>query len=356
MAELEVTVHSSIDGVNRNQWNNLVRQSEHGTVFHRHEWLEVVEREFDCEPLHAVVTKGGNPVAVFPNFLYDIPLGELSPRLDAVAPHVPLRRLASIEPGYGGPIVATSTEECLDLLFDAIDERVGRGTVYHAVKMYDPSTVRYAKYLVKRGFAPVLLSCRFVVDLDSGWDQIEGGMHKTRRYALRSGRENSVEVEPRQLDAIDLEETYESYRKNMRRVDGDSHPETFFEALATDLADRTVAFEATVDDETVGRFVHLVNEEQSSLLYYLSAIGDESHFEYNPSELLHGAAMQWGMDNGVETYDFGATGADFRDGIFQYKEKYGGQTRPILTWRRGVSTLPWLGFKAGSRLYQKNRY
>lgn len=355
-AELEATVHATIDDVGRNQWNNLVGQSDRGTVFHRHEWLSAVERELDREPVHVVVSKGGNPVAVFPNFVDRIDVGGADGVLGSVVERARLRRLVSTDPGYGGPVVTTNTEECLDLLFEGVDGHTGGRTVYHSVKTYDTDAVRYAKYLAKRGFSPSLLTCRFVVDLEVEWDRIESGMHKTRRHALRSGRDMDVEVEPRPLADVDLDETYEAYRKNMERVDGDPFPRSFFRALAEDLPDRTMAFTATVDGEVVGRLIHLENEEQSSLLYYASAIGDEANYEYNPSELLHERAMRWGMEHGFRTYDFGATGADFTDGLFRYKERYGGELHPVLHWQRGTSKLLWLGFRAGTRLYQKNRY
>lgn len=354
--DLEASVHGSIEAVDRNQWNNLVGQSDRGTVFHRYEWLSAVERELDREAVHVVVEKDGNPVAVFPNFVDGLDLGGASGVLESVVERAPLRRLVSIDPGFGGPVVTTDTAECLDLLFDELDGHASSRTVFHSIKTYDTAAVRYGKYLAKRGFSPSLLSCRFVVDLADGWDRIEEGMHKSRRQALRSGRETAVEVDARPLAEVDLEETYDAYRRNMERVGGDPFPRPFFQALTEDLPERTMAFTATVDGDVVGQLIHLVNEEQSSLVYYASAIGDEANYEYNPSELLHERAMRWGMEEGFETYDFGTTGADFSDGLFRYKERYGGELLPVLHWRRGTSTLLWLGFRASTRLYQKNKY
>lgn len=355
-SDLEATVHASIGEVNRNQWNNLIDQSDHGTVFHRYEWLAIVERELDREPVHVVVSKKGNPVAVLPNFVDEIDPGEFAGVLDSVLERVPLRRLVSTEPGYGGPVVTTDTEACLDLLFDGLDDRRDGRTVFQTIKTYDTGTLRYAKYLAKKGFSPELLSCRFVVDLETDWDRIERGMHKTRRHALRSGLDNDVEVTRRSLADVDVDETYEAYRKNMRRVGGDRFPRSLFRALADEMPERSMAFTASVDGEVVGRFVHLLNEEQSSLVYYASAIDDESNFEYNPSELLHAEAMRCGMDNDCRTYDFGATGADFTDGLFRYKEKFGGELVPVVNWRRGTSTVLWAGYRAGERLYQRYAY
>jgi len=118
MSEIESRVYDSIDEANRNQWNNLVRQSGKGTVFHRYGWLRAVETGLGKEARHIMVSKGGNPVAVLPNFVDKIELGGINPALERAAERLPMERLVSTDPGYGGPIAGTDTSECLDILFE----------------------------------------------------------------------------------------------------------------------------------------------------------------------------------------------------------------------------------------------
>lgn len=356
MTELESETYDSIAETNRNQWNNLVRQSDHGTVYHRYGWLRAVEVGLDRDVWHLAVTKGGNPVAIMPNFLDEIDVGEYSSVLDSAARRASLRRLVSADPGYGGPLIQTNTDDCLDVMFETQAEELDGTTVYHSIRSTEPGHMRYGKYLAKRGFSPTLLSCRFLIDLDQDWEEIEAGMHKTRRHGLRNARDRGVEVEASPIDEVPLEETYRDYERNMERIDGTAFPRSFFAALVEHVPDRTVAFTATVDGEVLGRFVHLLDEEQSTMRYFLSAIGDEASYEYNVSEMLHASAMQWGKDDGFETYDFGATGAEFDDGLFRYKEKYGGEIVPILQWQRGTSKLVWPVYRLGRQIYQKVTY
>jgi predicted N-acyltransferase len=356
MTELVSHVHETIAEVNRNQWNNLVQQSDHGTVFHRYGWLQAIEDGLGRPVYHAVVSKNGNPVAVLPNSVDVIDVRDLYPPLGTAVERLPIERLVSTDPGYGGPLIQSNTDECLDALFGTLENALDRRILSFDMKICDTGQMRYSKYLAKRGFSPTLLSCRFVVDLENGLDGIEQEMHRTRHRELRRGRENDIDVEARTLDQVSVPEIYRDYRRNMQRIDGTVYPRPFFTALAEQFPERTMTFTATRDGEVIGRYLQLLDEEQSSLRYFFSAIGEKSSHEYNVSAVLHARAMQWGIEQGYSTYDFGATGADYADGLFKYKEKYGGEIVPILRWQRGMSPLGWPLYKLGRRAYQKIGY
>ena len=373
MSELETTVHRSIEEVNRNQWNNIVVHSETGSVFHRHEWLLAVERGLDHEPYHVVVRKNGNPVGLFPNFLTELDLPSLSAvgeqlSIDSIPESVwsaaddlswedspSIKRLVSITPGYGGPVLTTSEEAGMELVLDAVDD-IDDTVLNHTIKAKETAFVRYNKLLSKRGYEPVLLDCRFEVPLSADIEEIVDEMDKERRKALRDARERDHDVDVVDLDAETIPETYRRYLIDIDRVDGEPHPEAFFEAIAAELGDRATVFVATVDGEEVGRYVCLLDEECSTLHYFFSAIGDSDNFAANPAELLHVHAMEWAKERGYDYYDFGSTGSDFRDGTFRFKEKFSGRLIPTLQWERGSSRLLWPAYKLARNSYQRMVY
>ncbi|PSP27996.1 hypothetical protein BRC65_03460 [Halobacteriales archaeon QH_2_65_14] len=129
----------------------------------------------------------------------------------------------------------------------------------------------------------------------------------------------------------------------------------FYEALCDLLADRLKILTVVVDGQEVGQYLYLLDEEQSTLHYYLAGIGDEDYFEYNPSQLLHAHAIQWGQDSGFDYYDFGTTRADHANGLFRHKEGYGGELVPSIQWRKGFSRLGWPAFRTAQTLYRKTR-
>ncbi|MFD1647760.1 GNAT family N-acetyltransferase [Haloarchaeobius litoreus] len=351
--DLDVSVVDSVHEVNENQWNNLVEQADLGSVFHRHEWLALVEEYVpECRPLHVVVSKKGNPVGLLPNFAGPIYL----PTATRLGNRLPLREVVSVDPGFGGPVVSTSERDCLELLFDALDEETGMGTLYHAIRTNDLGYVRYGKWLAKRGYEPTLVNCRFRITLDEEWPEIKSSMQSGRRRALRQADEEGVEVVERSLDRSAATELYDDYVANVERVGGVPYERPFFEAMLTEFSDRVRVFSAVHDGERVGSYVNILDDEQETVHFYFSALPDEDCFSHHPSEVLHRRGIRWALDNGYRYYDFGATGAHFDETVFQYKSRYGGEAVPTLQWRKGHSRVGWPAFKLGRNVYQKATY
>lgn len=348
---LQSDVVDTISAVDENQWNNVVSQSGRRSVFHRAEWQRAIEEGLPAEPRHALVSKNGNPVALLPTFArsLDVPVGgELARALGC-------RELVSTHPGYGGPLIVGDTSECLSSLLEAVRSASRPGTVHHTIRTDDPAYTQYGKSLVQSGFSPQIFGCRIQIDLGRGWTDVEAGMRKERRNALRQARERSHQIREEPLDNESLRGVYDNYLANMDRAGGDAFPFSFFTSLAEHVADRLMVSTAVVEDSDVGTFVFLLDDERSTVRYFFSAIGDEADYEYYPTELLHEHAMKWGIENGYDYYDFGETPADFSNGQFRYKRKYGGEIVPTIHWQRGQSWLLWPAFRAGRAMYWKTK-
>lgn len=336
------SVLSTIGAADENQWNNLVVQSDLGSLFHRTEWLAAVEEGLDAEPAHAVVRTDENPVAILPNFVSELSLPHDG--ADRLASAVGVSRVDSGTPGYGGPVIATDEVTNLERLLDGVGAATGRSVLYHQITTYDLGHVRYGATLQSLGYEPTSTFALFLIDLCPGWTAVHGGMDKERRKALRRANEQPARVTVEPL-GTDLPRTHEMYARNVERVGGETLPERLFESLATHLSDRVRVFTAHVDGETVGRYVHLLDEETSTLHHWLSAIPDRSCYDSYPSELLHERAIRWGIDNGYERYNFEKARAHVDDGVFRFKSKYGGRVVPLLRWQRGESRVAWPLFK-----------
>lgn len=350
MSTLDSTLYRSLEPINENQWNHVVRQSDRGTIYHRYEWLRGIEAAFDYESHHIVVEKNGNPIALMPNFLVDLPIPETISETLPVTP--PLKQLVSLPTGFGGPVVLTDESNSLDLLFDTLEATTGRTVVNHAIETYDLEYIRYGQYLQTRGYEPTLESCLFLIDLRDGWDAILDGMDKGRRRDIRKGNEQEHRIEIDPLGS-DLETTYDWYVKNLERVDGSPLPKAFFEALVEYLEDRVYVFKAIVEGKEVGRYVYLLDEEGDVLHHWLSAIPDSDNYEYYPSELLHERAINWGIDQGYEQYNFGKTGSHFSNSVFRFKHKYGGTAVPVFSVEKGYSRVAWPLYQFGRNKYME---
>ncbi|GAB3675277.1 GNAT family N-acetyltransferase [Halopiger thermotolerans] len=334
-AGLEVTTVDSIRAIDRSRWNDVVRRSHCGSVFHRHEWLAAIESGLGYPAEHLIVEKDGNLIGLLPNFVVDIE-------------KTPFRRLSSIYPGFGGPVVTTDVADSLSLLAAAVPECCSGRTIVHQIRGLDTDYLRYNNRLQSEGYRPYRRECRFVLDLTQGYDRIEEGMSRTRRRGIRKGRETDHEIVEEELTRENLRRFYRVYRRVMDRVGGDIYPFSFFEHLL-ELRSRLLLLTVRIDGEYAGGFLELLDEERNAIHGFFAAVPEE-YFDDHASELLYDRVFRWGIDHGYETYDFGSTNASFEDGVFRFKEGFGGQPIPILVWERGCSPL-WPLVKAGRSLY-----
>ena len=333
----------SIHDVNQNQWNNLVVQTDRGTMFHRYEWLAAFEEGLECDPRHALVQKDTNPVAILPTF--SVPLELPHDTAESIAA-LDLRLLTSGDPGSGGPVIATDERANVDRLVDAIESTTGPLNLCHQIVTHDLGEIRYGKYLQARGYEPTSHVALSLADLDDGWEAIHDRMDKERQKGLRRAHEQDYWIE-RQPLGTDLDRTYEMCRQNIVRVGGDPLPRALFEALSDRFADRVQVFTAHVDGDVVGKYVHLCDEESSVLHHWLSAIPDEDCYDAYPSELLHERAINWGIESGLAEYNFHKVGSYFDNSVFRFKSKYGGRAVPQLRWEKGANPLLWHPFRFG---------
>jgi len=185
MSGLDVSIHGSIGRLNERRWNSLVEQSKLGSCFHRTEWLAAVEAGLDLDPFHVTVEHDRNLVAVCPNFVSDLRLPEAVSFLSVGD----FREVASTNPGFGGPVIATRERDALEAIADAIDAATGVRVLSHYLRTGDAGYGRYAQSLDVLGYTPSVLNCRFVIDLEKDKEEIIADMDRSRRRSLRKARE-----------------------------------------------------------------------------------------------------------------------------------------------------------------------
>ncbi|WP_255170595.1 lipid II:glycine glycyltransferase FemX [Natrononativus amylolyticus] len=334
----ELRVLESIRGIERERWNAVVERSSRGSVFHRYEWLEAIEVGIGSTPRHLVVTKDGNVIGLFPNFVVGI--GE-----------TPFRRLVSSHPGFGGPVLTTDVKTSLSLATEAIPTLCTGRTVAHEIRVCDPNYLRYNAHLESAGYRPTRMGGRFVLDLTDGYEEVLAGMSKSRRKDIRRGREGDYEIVEEELTGERLERFYRVYERHVDRLGGERLAFEFFEHLLT-MESRVLLLTLRVDGEYAGGFLELLDEEQSAVHGFVAAVPPE-YFEHHASELLYDYVLRWAIENGYERYDFGGSGANFESGVFRYKEGFGGDLVPNVYWERGCSPL-WKPIEAGRSFYLRH--
>ncbi|WP_226004095.1 lipid II:glycine glycyltransferase FemX [Natrinema salinisoli] len=334
-SNLEVDVVDSIQDLRKDRWNGIVERSSRGSVFHRYEWLEAIETGLGYTPKHLVVTKDGNAIGGMPNFVVEIE-------------KTPFDRLSSLYPGFGGPVLPTDTTDAIERVIRAVPTLCRGRTIVHQIRGLDTSYLRYNDFLQSRGYEPYRRECRFRLDLTAGHDEILANMSRTRRRGIERGRDGDYEIVEEEITRENLKRFHRTYERVMDRVGGEVYPFSFFEALQP-MASRLLLLTIRIDGEYAGGMLELLDEERDSVHGFFAAIPQE-YFDDHASELLYDHVFQWGIDHGYETYDFGSTTTDFEDGVYRFKEGFGGRAVPVLVWERGCSPL-WPLVKAGRAMY-----
>lgn len=334
-SDLEVIAVDTIQAFDRTRWNDVVDRSDLGTVFHRYEWLEAIERGLEYPVRHLVIGNDTDLVGLFPNFVVEIP-------------KTPFNRLTSIYPGFGGPLLTTDAADSLSLVSDAIPRLCDRRTIVHEIRASNTNFHRYDDCLASEGYDSSRIDGRFLLNLAKGYDALFDGMNSSKRRAIRRGRDIDHEIDDVDPSRENLARFYEAYRRRMENIDGTVYPFAFFDRLRA-MDDRILLVSLSVEGEYAGGFLALRNDEQDTVHGFFAAVPSE-YFEYHASELVYDYLFRWAIDEGYEYYDFGGGGADFEDGGFTFKEKFGGRLVPNLYWERGTSPA-WPLVKTGRRLY-----
>jgi len=351
MTDLETEIHWSISDVNSNSWDHIVNQSDVGGIYNTSDWLRVVEETHNVEGRHILVKKKGNPVAIFPNFKTKMRLPY------SIKGKVPDNRLipyelASINVGYGGPIIQSDETDSFREIMEAVDTVLDWHTISHYIRPPNHDYVRYTELFDEYDYSPNLSRCRFEVSLNQAYGDIFNRMDKSRRRNLRNGYKNDPVTQNEKITKETINEFYDDYLEVMSRVGGEPKQKLFFERMNELCGDQMKIVKAIVDGETVGRHLYLLDHDRGTIHHEISGV-PKKYFEYNSSELIHEHVIQWGIIKGFDTFDFGPTPSDYRDGLFKYKEKYGGKIRPIITWEKSNSVL-WPLYKRARSFYKKS--
>ncbi len=334
-SSLEVEVVDSVAEVGKERWNGLVERSSRGSVFHRYEWLEAIESGLGYPARHLVVRKDGNAIGCMPNVVVGIE-------------RTPFRRLSSAYPGFGGPLVPTDTSDALERVLEAVPSLCSGRTIVHQIRGLDGGYLRYNDPLQERGYRPYRRECRFLLDLTRGHDEIRAGMSRTRRRGIERGEDGDYEIVAEELTRENLRRFHRTYERVMERVGAEGYPFSFFDALRP-MDDRLLLLTIRIDGEYAGGMLEVLDDERDAIHGFFAAV-PRAYFDDHASELLYDRVFRWGIDHGYETYDFGSTTADFEDGVFRFKESFGGRPVPVFAWERGCSPL-WRLVKTGRSLY-----
>lgn len=334
-SQYSVTVAASAADINETEWNFVVEQADMSSIFHTYEWIAAVEDGLGYAPKHLLVRKDSNLIAVYPNFEIEFD-------------RIPMKRLISLSPGFGGPIATTDKVQCFSMLSERIPDVSSTRTIVHTIRAKAPEYLGYNNLLKTHGYRPIQDGCRFLLSLANGYEEVIANMRRDRRRNIEQAHDENYELVVEALTDDSIQQFYRVYAQAMDRVGGSTFPRSFFTALQR-MQSQVLLLTLRIDGEYAGGAIELLNEAEGYIHGWLMAVSAE-YFDNHASELLYDGVIQWGIENGYETYDLGYTTSDMTNGLFTYKKSYGGELVPNFHWEKSCSPL-WPLARTGRSLY-----
>ena len=340
MIGLHCTIHSSIASINKTSWNQFILRSPFSSIYFRYEFLQSIEEGTNFQPRHIVITKDGNIIGIFPNFIQPIP-------------NLPFNILFSMNPGYAGPIIGKHEHQVINLMIDQIKKICTKTVLSHYIQTNQPGFIRYHHFLKEHGYKLNLRYSQSLIQLKhKNYQQIKKNYDRSKIHELNKMKHKNIELIHEPINQQSLTLFHKGYKKTMQRVGGIAYPLTLLAALNKNLPNRFKLIKITYNNQTIGRKLYLIDTEQQTLHAWILSIQPQ-HFKYYPSTLIHDYMIQWSIKNNLHTYDFGYTLADYHDGLFRYKQEFGTQQTPLLQWEKSYSPIPLKLIKKGGNLYKK---
>lgn len=282
------------------EWDKIIMESSHGTIFHTVEWMEVLEDIYNAKKLLLGIYQDGGLVGVFPAFLQRKSFLKLitSPLRGAATP-------------YGGPIIKEGVLKEVIRAFDEFTKNVDYVDITFPPKV-DLNMEIASSYTYEERFT-------YLLNLDQEIYGIWKNLNKKCRNVVRKADKSGVEIVEGDKKEY-LEEYYkmveDTYKKsNIEPPIPLEHYKTLFEVL---YPDKLKILFAEYDGKIIAGaiFPHFGDR-----VYYWDGASYRKYNKVAPNNLIQWHLIQWAVENGFKVYDM--VGANIPS-IAKFKASFGG--------------------------------
>ena len=282
------------------EWNEIVKESPYGTIFHTLEWMEILAKIFKVEELHLGIYKNNELIGVFPAFLQRKGIFKLitSPLREAATP-------------YGGPLIKENLLKGVFLAFDKFTKSIGYVDVTFSPKMdLNGKILRSSNY--EERFT-------YILNLDQGIDDIWKNLNKKCRNMIRKAEKSAVEIiEGDKKECLEeyykmVEDTYK--KSNIKPPISMKYYKTLFGVLYPN--NLKVIF-AKYDGKFVAGAIFPYFDNR---IYYWDGASYQEYNKVAPNNLIQWHLIEWAVENGFTVYDM--IGANIPS-IAKFKASFGG--------------------------------
>ncbi len=294
-------------------WQHYVNRKTDATLFHGLAWKQAIERAFGHRSRFFLAFRGNTVVGALPMF-------EVRSLLAG-------RMLVSVPYGtYGGLLADDDTaRQALFAEACALAQHVGARSIE-----LRSTTAGIDSLPVRRTHAT------FRKELPAATELVPGTFPRKARAAARQADEqNTLTVE---FDDAHVQTVWNLYARSMRRLASINYPRRLFDELLAATPNGHVVQLVRNAGRPVGGLLSFLYRD--TMMPYFVGV-DERAAPAGLNNFLYMRSMQWGVEHGYRTYDFGRTRVD-NVGPFNFKRFCGFEPAALeyQTWVADGRTAP----------------
>ena len=306
---MEIAIATGQDAA---EWDRIVDESSHGTIFHTWRWLKIVEKHTGTALYPLMCHKGTTLVAIYPIFV-------LKKGFATVALSPPSRAYLL----YLGPVIVdydTLKQDKKESVFIAVQEEVDRFLfselgcnvvrIRSSPRLPDSRPFRWAGYSVEPLYT-------YRVNLTQGAGHVWEQFDRKLRVDIKKTEREDVVVEEGGLE--DLRYMYSSLASRMTEqgLSTTGSMEYLADLYETFHPSNMKIYAAIYQGERVGGMVSLCYKDGMHLWI---GVPKSDVKGISPNDLVQWQAISWACDNGFKYYELMDAGDNPR--LRTFKSKY----------------------------------
>jgi hypothetical protein len=172
------------------EWNTIISQSFHGTIFHQWNWLKITEKHSEMKLYPLIVMRGNNPLGIIPLFFQKIGPVRM---VFSPPPRAALFYLGPVLIGYDKLKQEKRENNYIEFQkhvenFIKYDLKANYINISLSPDLQDPRPFGWAGYTIKMDYD-------YITDLTIGLDCLLQSLDKRRRQNLNRARKRGISIE-----------------------------------------------------------------------------------------------------------------------------------------------------------------
>jgi serine/alanine adding enzyme len=296
MAPREIEITTNVQPAH---WDAFVASCATATGYHGWRWRQVFENAFGHEAVYLAAVQRGEIVGILPLVIFR---SALFGRFAVSLPFV----------NYGGvcardPAVAALLVEQAGTI--AADARLAHVELRHTDRQLPALQARQHKVGMRLNLAPAA---------EDAWNAFDRKVRNQIRKAEKSG------LVVRAGDGGLLRRFYDVFARNMRDLGTPVYSIRFFEEVLAAFPETSRVFLVEQGDTPIGGAIALIHGDTLEVPWASSL---REHRSLCPNNLLYWQIIQYAIEKGLSTFDFGRSTPN--EGTFEFKKQWGARPFPL---------------------------